>query len=118
MSEKGYTWHKIATAESELEFGENKIALVECNGKKLCIGQFEDGLFAFANKCPHAGGLLSSGHIDVLGNVVCPLHRYKFSIKNGRNTSGEGYFLKHWPVEIREDGVYLAQDKGGLFSWM
>lgn len=115
---KAFTWHKIAENPSELLFGENNIALVEIHGKKICIGRFEDGLFAFSNKCPHAGGILSQGHIDLLGNIVCPLHRYKFSLKNGRNTSGEGYYLKHWPVEFREEGVYLAQDKGGFLSWL
>ena len=46
--------------------------------------------------------------MDALGNIVCPLHRYKFSIKNGRNTSGEGYFLKTFAIEVREDGIFVG----------
>ncbi|MBL7738143.1 MAG: Rieske 2Fe-2S domain-containing protein [Chitinophagaceae bacterium] len=117
MSEKKYTWHKIAEHINELDFATNGIAVAEMDGKKICVGRFNDFLFAFAHKCPHAGGLLSEGYIDVLGNVVCPLHRYKYDMKNGRNISGEGYYLKNWPVEIREDGIYAGvEEKGGLWN--
>ena len=111
------TWHKIADHINELNFSGNHIAVTEMNGRKICIAKFREGIFAFAYKCPHAGGILADGYIDALGNIVCPLHRYKYDLKNGRNTSGEGYYLKHWSVEIREDGVYVASETGGLFGW-
>jgi 3-phenylpropionate/trans-cinnamate dioxygenase ferredoxin subunit len=111
-------WHKIADHINEINFAENNIAVVDLNGKKICIGKFNNMVFAFAYKCPHAGGFLSDGFIDATGNIVCPLHRYKYDMKNGRNTSGEGYYLKTWPVEMREDGVYVGmQTGGGLFGW-
>jgi 3-phenylpropionate/trans-cinnamate dioxygenase ferredoxin subunit len=50
---------------------------------------------------------MADGYIDALGNIVCPVHRYKFNLQNGRNTSGEGYYLKRWAAEEREDGVYV-----------
>ena len=118
MSAKPYNWFKIADTITEIEFAANNISVIEIKGKKICVGRFNNAFFAFAFKCPHAGGLLGNGYIDAIGNVVCPLHRYKFNIANGRNTSGEGYYLKHWPVEEREDGVYVAQDGGGLFGWL
>src|SRR5205085_9173031 len=98
MTEKKYTWQKIADHINEIDFAENQIALVEIKGKKICIAKFHDRLFGFACKCPHAGGILADGYIDALGNVVCPQHRSKYDMKNGRNVSGEGYFLKTWPV--------------------
>lgn len=114
MADKKYTWLKIADHICDLGFADNNIAVAEWEGKNICIGKFKDSVFAFAYKCPHAGGILAEGYIDSLGNVVCPLHRYKYDLKNGRNVSGEGYFLKNWPVEVREDGVFvgLEADKG------
>ncbi|KYP13888.1 Rieske 2Fe-2S domain-containing protein [Flavihumibacter sp. CACIAM 22H1] len=103
-----YNWVKLAGAASELEFGPNQIALAAWDGRPICIGRYKNRLFAFAYKCPHASGLLSDGFIDALGNVVCPLHRYRFSISTGHNVSGEGYRLRHWPVEERPDGLYLG----------
>jgi 3-phenylpropionate/trans-cinnamate dioxygenase ferredoxin subunit len=52
-----------------------------------------------------------------LGNVVCPLHRYKYALKNGRNISGEGYYLKHWPVEIRGNGIYVGLEERSFFNF-
>lgn len=116
MTEK-VSWIKIAESLEEIAFGENNIAEVTADDKRICIGKYKGELFAFAHKCPHASGYFAEGFIDVFGNVVCPLHRYKFCLKNGRNVSGEGYYLKHWPVEVREDGVFVGFDKKlfGLF---
>lgn len=119
MTEKKYTWHKIADHINELDFADNNIAVIELKGKKICIGKYNETAFGFAYKCPHAGSILADGYIDALGNIVCPLHRYKYSMENGRNTSGEGYYLKHWPVEQREDGVFVGlEESSGLFGWL
>ena len=118
MTEKKYTWNKVADHINELIFSENQIAVADLKGKNICIGKYQNQFFAFAYKCPHAGGVLAEGHIDALGNIVCPLHRYKYNMQNGRNTSGEGFYLKHWPVEIRQDGIFVGfEDSGGLFGF-
>jgi len=118
MSEKKYKWHKIADHLNEIDFASNNIAIVDLDGKNICLGKFNESLFAFAYKCPHAGGVLADGYIDAVGNIVCPQHRYKYNPKNGFNVSGEGYYLKNWPVEIRKDGVYIGMDKrNSLFGW-
>jgi 3-phenylpropionate/trans-cinnamate dioxygenase ferredoxin subunit len=118
MPDKKYTRHKIAGHINELDFADNNIAVIEIKGKKICIARFKEEVFAFAYKCPHAGGILADGYIDALGNVVCPLHRYKYDMRNGRNISGEGYYLQHWPVELRDDGVYVfMENKGSFWKW-
>ena len=72
-------WYKITDSIEALKFAENNIAVAEINSKKICIARYKTGYFAFAYKCPHAGGILADGYIDALGNIVCPVHRYKFS---------------------------------------
>ncbi|MBB1285923.1 nitrite reductase (NAD(P)H) small subunit [Flavisolibacter sp. BT320] len=115
MAEK-YNWVKVAESLAEVPFGTNYLAEVMAGDKKVCIGKYKEDYFAFAPKCPHASGYFVDGFIDALGNVVCPLHRYKFCMKNGRNVSGEGYYLKHWPVEVREDGVYVGLEAKSFFG--
>lgn len=112
---KQYNWHRFADAGDPVA-GEAVITVQEVNGKKICFTRFQGELYAFAHKCPHAGGIMSDGFIDDRGNVVCPLHRYKFSIRNGYNSSGEGFYLKTYPLEQREDGLYLGLEKSWL-SW-
>ena len=115
---KKYKWHKIADSIAELEFNTDNLLVAEADGKKLTLSKTTNGLFACAHKCPHAGGILADGFIDAAGNIVCPLHRYKFSLANGRNTTGEGYYLKTYAVETREDGVYIGFEEKGLFGWL
>ena len=118
MSEKNYNWHQVAESEAELPFATNGIAVVEVKGKKICITKQQQEWFGFAFKCPHAGGIMADGYIDAIGNVVCPLHRYKFSIKNGRNTSGEGYYLKTFPIKTTEAGIFVGLEESSLFGWL
>ena len=110
-----YNWIRIAEFANEIFFAENGIAEVVADGKNICVAKHNEQLYAFTYKCPHAGGRFIHGYIDAIGNVVCPLHRYKFCLKNGRNVSGEGYYLKHWPVEVRKDGVFIGMDKKSWF---
>ena len=115
-ADKTYRWEKLAETEEEIPFAPNHIAVMEAGGRSICIGRYQNNLFAFTPKCPHAGGFFTNGFIDAMGNVVCPLHRYRFCMKNGRNVSGEGYYLKHWPLEVREDGIYVGFEKNKLFG--
>ncbi len=101
-----YKWVKIA--ESEAELPEETVFEKEAAGKIICMVRSEGKLYGCAARCPHAGGRMVSGYTDAAGNIVCPLHRYKFSIKDGRNTSGEGYFLQVYPIEIRPGGVFIG----------
>lgn len=107
-------WVKIADFIEEIPFAITNIAEVAAETKKICMARYNGFYFAFAQKCPHAGGPFINGFIDALGNVVCPLHRYKFCLKNGRNVSGEGYYLKRWTVEIRENGVFVGFAKNSF----
>lgn len=81
---------------------------VKIEGKTICISSQSGNVHACSAKCPHAGGALVDGYVDFFGNIVCPVHHYRFSLSNGRNSSGEGYFLKTYQVEEREDGWYVG----------
>jgi 3-phenylpropionate/trans-cinnamate dioxygenase ferredoxin subunit len=101
-------WIRIADSVEAIPFNANHLAEVDAGGKLLCVGRHAGQLFAFARNCPHSSAALSEGYVDAVGNVVCHLHHYKFCMKNGRNVSGEGYYLRHWPVEVRSDGVFVG----------
>jgi len=108
MFESDKKWHKIGEVEAEFQWQNNQMCIIEVEGKKITLAKHQEGLYAFAYKCPHASGIMADGFVDALGQVVCPLHRYRFNIKNGRNMSGEGYYLKTYPLEQRADGIYIS----------
>lgn len=115
---KKLTWYKIADSLNELSFSEAGLSEVEVAGKKVCLTLHKEQLYACAATCPHAGGRFVNGHVDALGNIVCPLHRYRFALPNGRNTSGEGYFLKTYIIEQRSEGIFIGFKENNLFSWL
>lgn len=109
-------WFRVSMAEAEIAWQSNQMCIVEAGDKKVTLARHKDQLFAFAQKCPHASGILADGFIDAMGQVVCPMHRYRFNIQNGRNTSGEGYYLKTYAVECRPDGIYIGWEDKGIWG--
>lgn len=118
MPDKKYKWFKIASSHKELDWQSNNMCIAEVDGKKITLAQHKEGFFAFAHKCPHASGIMADGFVDAVGNIVCPLHRYKFNMQTGRNTTGEGYYLKTYAAEQREDGIYIGVEQKGFFSFL
>ena len=118
MREKKYQWCKIAENKNELTFPENSLLIVEVSSKKITLAKYKDEFFACAYMCPHASGILAEGDIDAVGNIVCPIHRYKFNLSNGRNISGEGFYLKTYPVKISDAGVFIGIEEKGLWSFL
>lgn len=116
--DKKYKWYKIADSLEDILFSNNGLAEWDINGKKICLSFLGEELCATSLKCPHAGGNLSHGHLDKTGNIVCPLHRFKFSLETGRNVTGEGYYLKTYPVEKRANGYFLGMEESGLLNWL
>jgi len=115
MSANEMHWVLITDAPASLDWPDNQLLDVEVDGKKITLARFKEGYFAFAQKCPHASGRMAQGYINPLGQVVCPLHRYAFDMKNGRNTTGEGYFLKTYPVEERPEGIFIGFKPNSFF---
>jgi nitrite reductase/ring-hydroxylating ferredoxin subunit len=118
QKEKTYQWYKIAESLSDIVFASNQIAEITVAGKKICLVNQSHAVQACYARCPHAGGNFADGYIDALGNLVCPLHRYKFNTQTGKNVSGEGYFLKTYPVQIRDNGVYIGIEQNNFLNWL
>ena len=108
-------WHKLADSPAEIAWQENAMCIIDVAGKKITLAKYNNAIYAVAHKCPHASGIMADGSIDAIGNIVCPLHRYKFNLMNGRNSSGEGYFLKNYKTELRPNGLFIEISEKKLF---
>lgn len=101
-------WVKIADSEESLLWNENKIAIVNSEGRNICIIRTKEGLKAFNEKCPHAGAPLEiTGSVDNHCVLTCSRHHYRFNLKTGRDVFNEGYFLKVYPVKTEPGGIYI-----------
>lgn len=102
-----YDWQIVKT-HSFPTFPENKPVETVVGNKIVTLLRKGNVMYAFAATCPHAGGRLCDGWVDMEGRIVCPDHKYRFDPSNGRNTSGEGYKLKTYPVDVREENIYVG----------
>jgi len=73
--------------------------------KNICIAYTGDEWFALDDTCPHAGASFGKGGWCENGALVCPIHRHRFSLKNGRSNMGD--YINTYPCEVREDGLYV-----------
>jgi nitrite reductase/ring-hydroxylating ferredoxin subunit len=102
-------WHPIEdiSARQVSEAEEGQIFRVKVSGKKLGVVWFQEKWWAFAARCPHAGGRLTAGRINEQCEVVCPLHRFAFSLESGKCNSG-GYFIDTYPVKKEQWQLWVA----------
>ncbi len=109
MAEETYTWHRLFEPwQLEQMFEKRQVLPLNVDGKKICLGKLGDGYHALEDTCPHSGASLGKGWCDEHGNVVCPIHRIKFNMRTGENVSGEGYYQPTYPLQLREDGLYIG----------
>lgn len=94
---------------------ERKVRPFMLDDESLCMTRIDNKLYAFTQRCPHGGGPLHQGRLNEEGDIVCPWHRFTFCVKTGKNTSGDGYYMEVYPVEVRENGVWLGKRRRRKF---
>ena len=90
--------------------GVNTARTISVDGTLITLVRLPDAYFALANKCPHAGANLGHGQCTPEGKIVCPAHRYQYDVKTGKGQANQGDFVKTYPVELREEGVFVGLD--------
>jgi nitrite reductase [NAD(P)H] small subunit len=78
----------------------------EVLGLRLAVFRAGETIVALSDHCPHAGGSLGQGWIEE-GEVVCPLHRWRFRLIDGRCSTMWGQGVHRFPAEIRQDQVWV-----------
>ena len=81
--------------------------MVRIGERRICIFHLDAGFKAFDNLCPHNGHSLLEGTTNYLGEVVCPLHGYRFSLKDGKESESRCSDLTIHQIDITNDGVFL-----------
>ncbi len=79
----------------------------EAAGLRLAIfREAGGGVVALSGRCPHANGPLGLGWIEE-GEVVCPLHRWRFRLSDGRCTTVRGNSVHRFRAEVRGEEVWV-----------
>lgn len=80
---------------------------IELGDYRLAVYRDGDSFFALSARCPHAAGPMDRGWLED-GEAVCPLHRWRFRLSDGRCTTVRGNELRTFRCEVREGRVWVA----------
>lgn len=98
------TWHRVAGLE---DLPEGRVKTVQAGHRTLALTHCDGRYGALDNRCPHQGGPLGEGSIEK-GWLRCPWHGYDYSPHDGTPPAGFSDAPACFPVEVRDDGVYVA----------
>lgn len=107
MSETHRVWYKTL---DHGELAEGRVKSVTCARATVCMTHYQGQIAAIDNKCPHQNGPLGEGSIEN-GFLRCPWHGWDFHPTTGLPPGGYDDGVTTYPVESRDDGVYVAFDE-------
>ncbi|MFT4975338.1 MAG: pyruvate oxidase [Myxococcota bacterium] len=101
---KATAWYKALGPD---ELAEGRVKPVTCAHRTLCMTRQDGQYAALDNRCPHQGGPLGEGSIEN-GLLRCPWHGWDYDPLTGKAPGGHDDGVEVFPVEVREDGVYVS----------
>ncbi|QCC47956.1 thiamine pyrophosphate-binding protein [Halobellus limi] len=102
-------WYK---ALSHDELPEGRVKAVSCGGETVAVTRYDGEYAALENDCPHQGGPLGEGSIEA-GCLRCPWHGWDFDPLTGETPGPHDDRVGTYPVEEREDGIYVGFPEEG-----
>ncbi|MBR9825281.1 MAG: Rieske 2Fe-2S domain-containing protein [Alphaproteobacteria bacterium] len=111
-------WHKVAEPG---ELAEGRVKSATAGTVSIALVHFDGQYAAMDNHCPHQGGPLGEGSIEkgVDGKcwLRCPWHGWDFDPLTGSPPGGhEDSGQETYPVEVREDGIYVGIEPAPLHT--
>jgi nitrite reductase/ring-hydroxylating ferredoxin subunit len=103
-------WIRIFPSQREMQhaLSENRPRQLQVRGKKICLVYRNAQLNAVEDSCPHNGESLSKGAVNFQGEIVCPWHGQRFSLKTGREGDQQSRDLIVYPVKETEEGMFIG----------
>ena len=103
-------WHRVAALD---ELPSGRVKTVTAGTLSMALTNIDGEFHAMDNRCPHQGGPLGEGSIEVGKDgdcwLRCPWHGWDFDPKTGRPPGGhEDSGQTLYPVEVRDDGIYIG----------
>lgn len=89
---------------AEVEEGRGRT--VEAGGVRVTVFRDGDRYHALSSRCPHAGAPMGGGWVEE-GEAVCPLHRWRFRLKDGRCSTVKREWLARYECEVRGGEVWV-----------
>lgn len=110
MSEQELNWHHVADLD---ELPPGRVKTVTAGVHSMALTNIDGEYTAMDNRCPHQGGPLGEGSIEIGAKgecwLRCPWHGWDFDPKTGRPPGGhEDSGQALYPIDVRDDGIYVG----------
>ncbi|CAN5302154.1 bifunctional 3-phenylpropionate/cinnamic acid dioxygenase ferredoxin subunit [soil metagenome] len=94
------------------EVPEGEVLGVEAEGKRVCLANVEDTIYAFTDNCSHREFPLSQGELDSDDcTITCEWHGATFDIRTGAARSLPATQpIAIYAVKVEEDEVWVDVD--------
>ena len=99
-----FVWHLVPDAAS---LPEGRVRTVTLGRRSIVLTHVGEAFGALDNRCPHQGGPLGEGSIEH-GWLRCPWHGYDYDPLTGTPPPGFRDAPARFPIEVRDDGVYVG----------
>jgi naphthalene 1,2-dioxygenase ferredoxin component len=86
---------------------EGEVKGVKLGGQFIALYRLDGQIYATSDVCTHEFALLSGGWVDD-GEIECPLHGTRFSIKDGRCLGPFGHDLPCFQTRVRHGRIEVA----------
>jgi nitrite reductase (NADH) small subunit len=96
-------WLEVCRLE-ELPLGSRK--LIKLNNLEIALFNLKGAIYAIKNRCPHRSGPLIRGFIDPTGGVKCPMHGWRFDLRDG--SSERPAQATVYATKVEDGRIYLA----------
>lgn len=100
---------KVATLD---ELAEGKPRAIKVEGQSIALFKHNGNIYATDNQCPHMGYPLTRGRVRG-GVLTCDWHGWSYDMRGGGCFTGGCDDLATFPVEVREDEIYIDIAGGG-----
>jgi nitrite reductase/ring-hydroxylating ferredoxin subunit len=85
---------------------------VRAEGRSIALFRHQENFYATDNQCPHMGYPLTRGRVRN-GVLTCDWHGWSYDMRGGGCFTGGCDDLDTFPVEVRDDGIYIDVRGGG-----
>ena len=80
--------------------------LIKLNNLEIALFNINGAVYAIKNRCPHRSGPLIRGFIDPTGGIKCPMHGWRFDLRDG--SSERPAQATVYTAKIKDGQIYLA----------
>jgi thiamine pyrophosphate-dependent acetolactate synthase large subunit-like protein/nitrite reductase/ring-hydroxylating ferredoxin subunit len=110
MNDRTLEWVRVGGVD---DLPDKRVKTVTARSRSICLSHFKGQWAAMDNRCPHQGGPLGEGSIELGANdqcwIRCPWHGWDFDPLTGKPPGGhEDSGQTLYPVEIRDGGVFVG----------